>query len=314
MPSKIPSRDMIVPNEYMVVPQFSEYIGKRFKALEKKKNEAYTASGLISGGKLGKPALWAVLSMLGFVKDFDEYTLGKFQRGNDVEARAINMLTDIPMDYINQILSGQVADPGWIDIPKGAMLEGKVYLQLKGGYRGGTGYIDLAQETPSGRIIYHEVKSSTKMAYDKVAASGASKSSKTYGYRNGKRTVLSETPNSPAPYVHHALQLAYYALGDDVASTYLHYFNADDYRLISFAINPLHYKEEIDFEIDQIQSAFLTKTMPPFEVTQEFHKIKNYQDFGDEWNLLSPAEVLKKLESEFPEGYEKFMTTYLPNA
>lgn len=313
MGSKIPSRDLLITTEPQVVPQFSEYVGKRFKDIQEKKNQNYTSSGLISGGKLGKPALWQVLSLLGFVKEFDEYTLGKFQRGNDVEARAINMLTDIPMDYINQILSGDVADPGWIPIPKGAMLEGEVYLQMKGGYRGGIGFIDLAQRTPTGRVIYHEVKSSTKMAYDKVAASGASKTKKEYGYVGGKRTVIKETPNKPDPYVHHALQVAYYALGDEVTTAFLHYFNADDYRLISFAINPNDYKEEIDKEIDDIQMAFITKQLPPFVVLQEFHKIKNYQDFGDEWNQLTPDEALKKLEVECPNEYAKFMTTELPN-
>ena len=87
---------------------------------------------------------------------------------------------------------------------------------------------------------------------------------------------------------------------------FLHYFNADDYRLCSFAINPLDYKEEIDKEIDDIQSVFLTKELPAFQGFLPNHKVKGYWSYK-EWNELSPREMMTKLKGEFPEQYKKFM-------
>lgn len=233
--------------------------------------------------------------MLGELRaDFDAYTLGKFQRGHDVEARTINFLTGIPLQYIVDILDNVVENPGWIKLDEGNVLTGEVYLQYKQGYRGGTGYVDLAQKTESGEVIFHEVKSSTKMAYDKVAGTGRSSASK------------------PEPYVHHALQLSYYCLGKNVHRAFVHYMNADDYRMCSFSINPIDYKEEIDRQIDDIQSAFALKSLPAFEPLLEFQRIRNYQSYGDEWNLLTPSQLMTKLENEYPSAFNKLMSTELP--
>lgn len=292
-PRLAPTRELMGRWAPIQIVQFGEKVGQE---LQRRNKEAFrTPSGLISGGKMGLPALWAVLDILGELRpEFDDYTLGKFQRGHDVEARAINMLTGLSLQSIVDILDGKVENPGWIKLEANNILDGEVHLQYKGGYRGGVGYIDLAQRTPSGELIFHEVKSSTKMAYDKVAATGRSSS------------------GTPAPYDHHSLQLAYYCLGDNVNRGFLHYFNADDYRLCSFAINPLDYKEEIDFEIDQIQAAFITKSLPAFEPLFEFQRKRGYQAYGDEWNLLTPGQLMTKLENEYPSAYEKFMNTELP--
>lgn len=293
--TKYPSRELLGRWAPRQIHQFGEYAGKRLKKREEKAQANYKPSGLISGGKLGQPTLWSVLQILGEGKDFDEYTLGKFQRGHDVEARAINLLTGIEMQYIIDILDGVKDNPGWIEITdEHAVLKGEVYLQLKAGYRGGIGFVDLAQRTPEGRIIYHEIKSSTKMAYDKVAATGRS------------------AAGTPAPYDHHSLQVAYYALGDGVDTAFIHYLNADDYRMTSFSINPLDFKEEIDKEIDDIQFAFTSKTLPAFATLFDFHKLQNYQAFGDEWNLLTPNQMLTKLQNEYPASYQMFMNTTLP--
>lgn len=294
---KIPRRELIGRWTPRVIDQFGDHVGKRLKRKADAAAANHVPSGLISGGKLANPTLWTILDLLGLRKDFDEYTLGKFQRGNDVEARAINLLTGLDLKYILEILDGTITNPGWIAVTDDdAVLGGEVYLQMKQGYRGGTGFIDLAQRTPSGAIYYHEIKSSTKMAYDKVAASGAS----------------AKTGNPPAPYDHHAIQLAYYCLGGEVSQGFIHYFNADDYRMISFSINPLDYKEEIDKEIDDIQIAFESKVLPTFEALLDWHKIKNYQSYGDEWNYATPAQLLTKLENEYPEAYARFMSTTLP--
>lgn len=293
MAARIPSRDPIGTATPRRIYEFGDYIGKRLVKQNQAAQAEHVSSGLITGGKLAQPTLWTVLELLGLKKEFDEYTLGKFQRGHDVEARAINFMTDIPLQDIVDILDGVVPNPGWITVPDTALLSGEVYLQYRAEYRGGFGFVDVAQRN-NGKLIFHEIKSSTKMAYDKVAGSGRSKDKES------------------APYYHHCVQVSFYALGENADSTFVHYFNADDYRLCTFALNPLDYKEEIDKEMDDIQMAFLSNTLPPFEALLDFHKIKNYQAFGEEWNLLTPDQLMTKLEMEHPEAYSKFINTTLP--
>ena len=229
--------------------------------------------------------MWAVLDLIGVPDEFDPYVLGKFQRGNDVEDRAIQFLTNIDPHYVEP---GKVVKSG-----ENALLTGEFVLQKESGYRNGTGFIDLTQVVGSD-WVYHEIKSSTKMAYDKVAAAGRYKG------------VVDVEKGVGVPYYHHALQIAYYCLGDDVSRGFLHYLNADDYRLVSFSINPLDYKEEIDKEIDDIELAFVTKQLPAFEGFLPYHKIKAYWSYK-EFNELSPSEMMQLLKTKYPEQYKRFM-------
>ena len=275
----VPMREPIGRNSPTRIFEFGDKLHQKLQDDEAEKKKGRKRSGKISGGKLGKPTLWAVLDLIGVPDEFDPYVLGKFKRGNDVEDRAIQFLTGIDQ---------REHEPGsTVKSEPNAILTGDFVLQKEGGYRGGVGFIDLAQIVGDSSI-YHEIKSSTKMAYDKVSASGRS------------------SKGEAAPYLHHALQLAYYCLGDDVNSAFLHYFNADDYRLCTFAINPLDYKEEIDKEIDDIESVFLAKQLPAFEGFLDYHKIKNYWSYK-EWNELSPSEMMTKLRGQFPESYKKLM-------
>lgn len=281
----VPMRDPIGRNSPTRIYEFGDKIHERLVTENKAKQDARERSGKISGGKLGKPTLWAVLDIIGVPDEFDPYVLGKFKRGDDVEDRAINFLTGIKPWEV---------EPGTIvkSEPK-AILTGEFVLQKAGGYRGGVGYIDLAQKVGDGFVL-HEIKSSTKMAYDRVAAAARYKG------------VVDADKGIGVPYLHHALQLAYYCLGTDVTRGFLHYFNADDYRLTTFAINPLDYKEEIDKEIDDIELVFVEKRLPAFMGFLPYHKSKQYWSYK-EWNELSPNEMMSKLKGEFPEAYKKFM-------
>jgi hypothetical protein len=282
---KVPMREPIGRNSPKRIYEFGDRIHKDLIKNNEAKQASRERSGKISGGKLGKPTLWAVLDIIGVPDEFDPYVLGKFMRGNDVEDRAIQLLTGI---------NAWDVEPGKkIENAPGSVLTGEFILQKEGGYLGGTGYIDLAQYL-SDQAIYHEIKSSTKMAYDKVSSSG-----RYHGEVDIEKGI-------GVPYLHHALQLAYYCLGDDVHRSFLHYFNADDYRLCTFAINPLDYKEEIDREIEDIKAVFLTKRLPPFEGFLPYHKVKAYWSYK-EWNELTPNEMMTKLKTEFPDAYKKLM-------
>ena len=281
----VPMRDTIGRNSPTRIYEFGDKIHQKLVSDDEAKKAARERSGKISGGKLGKPTLWAVLDLIGVPDQFDPYVLGKFLRGNDVEDRAIQFLTGIKPWEV---------EPGTtVKSEDNAILTGEFILQMEGGYRGGVGYIDLSQVYKD-TFILHEIKSSTKMAYDKVSASGR--------YRG----QVDVEKGIGVPYLHHALQLAYYCLGKDVNRGFLHYFNADDYRLTTFAINPLDYKEEIDKEIDDIESVFLTRELPAFMGFLPYHKVKAYWSYK-EWNELTPTEMMAKLKSEFPDSYKKLM-------
>ncbi len=282
---KVPMRDPIGRNSPSRIYEFGEKIHEKLVKDNSDKQEKRERSGKVSGGKLGKPTLWAVLDIIGVPDEFDPYVLGKFQRGNDVEDRAIQFLTNIDPHYVEP---GKIVKSG-----EGAILTGEFALQKEGGYRGGIGYIDLAQKVGDEWVL-HEIKSSTKLAYDKVAAAGRYKG------------IAEPDKGIGVPYLHHALQLAYYCLGDESTRGFLHYLNADDYRLTTFAINPLDYKEEIDKEIDDIELAFVTKQLPAFEGFLPYHKVKAYWSYK-EWNELTPSEMMTKLKGEFPEQYKRFM-------
>lgn len=289
MGMKVPMRDPIGRNSPTRIYEFGDKIHEKLVKDNKDKQEKRERSGKISGGKLGKPTLWAVLDLIGVPDEFDPYVLGKFQRGNDVEDRAIQFLTNIDPHYVKP---GELVTSG-----QDALLVGDFVLQMEGGYRNGVGYIDLAQKINDDWVL-HEIKSSTKMAYDKVAAAGRYKG------------VAEPDKGIGVPYLHHALQLAYYCLGTGATRGFLHYLNADDYRLTTFAINPLDYKEEIDKEIDDIELVFITKQLPAFEGFLPYHKIKSYWSYSD-WNELTPSEMMTKLKNDFPESYKKLMTTTL---
>ena len=291
---------------HIKVDDFGDRISQKLLDDDVAKSAAYEKSGLISAGKLGKPSLWAILSILGVPDTVDPYLLGKFRRGDDVEARAINFLTDLPINLILDIIEGRVENPGWLNVGPNAVIKGEVYLQMPTEYRGGVGYIDIGQRSPAGTIILHEIKSATKLAYDKVAATG--RSAFATAYVDGEKTKVK---NYAAPYEHHAIQLAFYGLGEGIHQTFLHYFNADDYRLTSFAINPLEYKEEIDSEMDAIQGAFENKVLPTFEPFLGWHKAYQKTTYGA-FNQLGIGELLPYLKTDFPDAYETFMKTELP--
>lgn len=270
---KIPTRELVGGRPYATqVNTFAKKIHEMLIQDNEEKMAKHTPSGKISGGKMSRPLLWVTLSLLGVPDQIDAYLLGKFVRGNDVENRAINFLTGIDAE--------KVADNTPVEAEPGNVLTGTFTFQKPGSYRGGVGYIDMAQQVGD-MTVYHEIKSVTKMAYERVMREGQ-------------------------PYYHHAIQLAYYRLGDNVSEAYLQYLNADDYRVTSFKINPLEYKEEIDKEIDDLKTVFITKKLPPFVALLDMHKVKRFRQYED-WNWLTPDQMMDKLQNQFPEQYKRFM-------
>lgn len=289
----------LVQDFYKVNDYYSQAIKEKIWADRDK--DPYIEHGLISGSKLADASLNIVLKMLGVDQDFDVFTLGKFKRGHTTEAELIEFLTGIPRaDQKPNV---------WLEPVDTRVIPNPIMLQAEPvkGYRGMTNSVDILEDVGNGYIL-HEIKSATKSAYDYVGAVGKGMYLYKYNYQKKKRERIGK--RTPEPKEHNAIQLSSYCLSQwekPVLKAILHYINADDYRMVSFEIDFMKFKPEIDREIDEVQFAFETKILPEFKPVYDWQKGK-YNSFAD-WESLSSEQSLNKLKEEYPEAYTKFMNT-----
>ena len=261
---------------------------KKILDIIKNAPDNYEELGCISGSKISKATLPAILTMIGVDGTYDDYTKRKFKRGHDVEALFVEMLTGIAPN--------KQKDGEWQEPKPNYPITGKFMLQAqpKAGYRGMTNSVDLLEDIGHSMIV-HEIKSATKLAFDKVNGSGRSRKNE-----------------NPEPHEHYAIQVASYSLSDwgkPVANAILHYVNADDYRVVSFFVNYKEFKPMIDENIDAIQKAFKNKIFPIFEPKNEWEKVKKYLGWVEEWAGLNSLQIAEKIRVQHPEAYELFMKT-----
>lgn len=264
-----------------------DYENELYKVIRNTPDE-YQETGQISGSKVAQPALTAILTMIGVDKPFENYTLAKFMRGHDVEAKFIERVFHKPVE---------ISETGnW-------NYEDSVFTwqyEMPCGYRGCSCSVDVCEER-SDYPTLHEIKSVSKMKYDRVCGTGFSKN----------KVEEAEPDHS------HCLQLALYALSYKerfgiMPRCLIHYVNADDYRVTSFEIDPLNYRDELDERIDAIYTAFQTHTLPQYIPYESWQKGK-YNSF-QELEKLSEAEVNSYIATAFPAQYQKFMSATVKDA
>lgn len=114
------------------------------------RDSTHKSSGKLTASMLGQPLQWQILGVLGVKKELDEYTLRKFERGNQVEEWAISKMPGL-------------VDTGgkqrWVD------------------YKNSGGYLDSivnmeAWNLPELGNIPNEVKSVTNMKYKRIVKEG----------------------------------------------------------------------------------------------------------------------------------------------
>lgn len=263
-----------------------EYAEKLYKVIGELKDD-YQETGLISGSKLGYAPLTAILRMIGVNSEFDDFTKGKFLRGHDLEYRLIGLLWGVPP-----------AENEWYETKDGTRACWQYLPETS--YRGTSVTIDLIEDVGEYYVI-HEVKSSTKMAWDKTAGKG---------YSKWVATKKGETIK-PELKPHHSIQAALQGLTplDKPVKVMVHYLNADDYRIISFELDPLNFKEQIDNDINAILQAFATHTFPEYVPRWGWDKGKynNYVDF----EKLTSDQIKDKLRQEHKPALDKFMMSKL---
>jgi hypothetical protein len=262
-----------------------EYENKLYSVIRNTPDE-YKETGQISGSKVAQPTLTAVLTMLGVEKPFDDYTLAKFMRGHDVEEKFIDRVFHKPVD---------VCETGHWDY------EGSDFTwqyEMTGGYRGCTCSVDVLELPEKGSPIIHEIKSVSKMKYDRVCGTGFQKNK----------------VSNPEPDHTHCLQVALYAMSYDketgiIPRCIIHYVNADDYRVTSFEIEPEDYLDELNERIDAIYLAFKLHELPEYKPYESW-QVGKYNSFS-ELEKLSKEQVNAYIKTSQPEVYEKFMKAEL---
>lgn len=260
-----------------------DYAEKLYETL-RTRPDTYVETGLISGSKVGYASLTAILRMIGVVVEFDGYTLGKFQRGHDLEFDIIKLLWGTPPDEMVWFETFTGTKACWQYRPKV-------------GYRGTSVTMDLIEDMGDHYII-HEIKSATKMSWDKTAGAGYSKWVRE---KKGEQVIPEVKP-------HNAIQSALQGLvpmDKPVKEVLVHYVNADDYRIITFSIDPEEYREQIDQDINAILEAFITKKFPVYTSRWGWDKGKynNYKDFEN----LTSDQIFQKLKIEYKDSLDKFM-------
>jgi len=85
-------------------PKVTHEIYKKLRKANTERELAHERSGKLSAGKLGQPLLEQMLYVLGVpIKSNDDYALGLFKRGNDVEDAIVELLepdeTQVEVDY-----------------------------------------------------------------------------------------------------------------------------------------------------------------------------------------------------------------------
>lgn len=260
-----------------------DYAEKLYETL-RNEPDTYVETGLISGSKVGYSALTAILRMIGVAVEFDGYTLGKFRRGHDLELDIIKLLWGTPPD-----------EGVWFETKAGT----KACWQYrpKEGYRGTSVTMDLIEDMGDHYII-HEIKSATKMSWDKTAGAGYSKWVRE---KKGEAVIPEVKP-------HNAIQSALQGLvpmDKPVKEVLVHYVNADDYRIITFSIDPEEYREQIDQDINAILEAFITKKFPAYTPRWGWDKGKynNYKDFEN----LTSDQIFQKMKIEYKDSLDRFM-------
>lgn len=252
--------------------------------------DTYVETGLISGSKIGYTPLTAILRMIGVEVEFDGYTLGKFRRGHDLELDIIRLLWGEPP-----------AEEVWYDTKHGTKAMWQ-YRPLKG-YRGTVVTMDLIEDMGD-HFIVHELKSATKMSWDKTAGAGYSKWVRE---KKGEQVIPEIKPHNAIQSALQGLATAVDVGGEEkpIKKVLVHYINADDYRIITFEVDPEEYREQIDNDINAILEAFITKKFPVYTPRWGWDKGK-YNSYRDFENLTSD-QIYQKLKIEYKDSLDKFM-------
>jgi len=232
--------------------------------------------------------------------EFDDYTKGKFLRGHDLELRIIGLLWGYPDKDAN----GEYIENAWYTGKNGHKFNWQFRPEVC--YRGTSVTMDLIEDMGDHYIV-HEIKSATKLSWDKTAALGGSMYEKQYNRATKKWERVGR--REPEIKAHNAIQAALQGLAPldkPIKEVLVHYVNADDYRIISFSLNPLDFKQQIDNDINAVLEAFMTKKFPLYVPRWGWDKGK-YNNFVEFETLETSDAIREYLKNNHKDCLDKFM-------
>lgn len=245
----------------MRTDEYDSAINTVVTAQETNRSQYRTPSGRISASMMGKPVLWNVLKLMGIpTKEFDPYLLRKFARGIQAEEWFTgNLIKSEPFRYTTQ---------------------------QRVSYRGGIGYVDLAENKQS-YIKPHEVKSVTNMKFKRLTKGFVRKDIQATGVD-----------------LHHALQAAYYALANESPDFTIHYVASDDLRVASYELITADYQVQIDDMIDRIEDALSRGQIPEFESVVDWQNNKTYWDYPELYGM-NAMQIETYLQANHKQAYDR---------
>lgn len=105
----------------------------------------------------------------------------------------------------------------------------------------------------------------------------------------------------------HRMQGGYYAIGEKADNYGILYVASDDYRTLLMVFNTSDIERQVRLEMNEYEEIIKTKRIPPFVKKLDWHENPKYVKYT-EWNNLNSEQILEKLQTEFPEHYQFFMS------
>lgn len=236
--------------------------------------EEHVSSGKLSASMLWWPVQWQVLKNIGYpAKEPEDYVLGKFLRGDHVEAWLIENMPGVINPDTNPIRTIVLQSLGavWDARTKQWGVE----------FHDVVGHIDAVVDSSfyefNFGIIPHEVKSVSNAKY---------------------KNILREMK----PDMAHALQAAFYALAIGSKQFAIDYVATDDYRVESFVLDVEKYADMVDMSVTKYNKAMQvynnTGFIPEFEPNEPWQANPMYNRYPDCVHISDEkkAEILKVIE------------------
>lgn len=262
----------------VIVNQFSDAIKSALVREDKVKTAAHEPSGKISASMMGTPVLECVLKLLGVPgKEFDAFTIGKFARGNQAE--------DWFVEHIQK-----------------AMPDSTFEAQKEIEYRGGIGFVDLAEydEVANREMAFipHEVKSVSNRAFKWIA------DGEWYTGADGRKHKA-----DPAPNTGHINQATFYGLAMGSPYFFIHYVAADDLRVLSFKCETAVATPHVESHITAIQNALKEGKLPDWVGFLKYHGMKLKGEYAytsyPEFCEMTSVQAEALLKERYPAAYVK---------
>lgn len=105
------------------------------------------------------------------------------------------------------------------------------------------------------------------------------------------------------PQLSHAIQTAFYLLGNNMDQGTLVYIVPDTLEVKEFVINAQAYKSELDYRILNIYEALVTGKIPEHQPREDWHDKKPYTLYPEFWGMTS-KEIRTALRLRYPESYK----------